>query len=220
MIGVLLALACGEPPPPEAKPPPPPMDLSKIHDSSFCDRYAEHPELLGYCLTSVAAKPRIRESVESLCGRAGPFESECRRAWAAARIQPQQGQTLDTLLAACGRDSDCAFEVLDARGPEDVLAHVALCRERVPAYEEDCARHALSIWWNQRAPDAPELARVANAGLPWPELVGRYVGTVIACAPPERATLGDCVGPPAVIAACEIAIREIAERPSICEVVR
>jgi hypothetical protein len=206
-------LACGEAPP--AKPAPPPMDLSKIHDSSFCDRYAD-PEFEGYCRLSVAAKPRIREPVDSLCGPAGPFEVECRRAWVAARIQPQQGYDMDTLLAACRDDSDCAFEVLDARGPEDVLAHAALCQARVPTYAEDCIRHALSIWWNRRHPDAAELARVSDADLPYPALVGRYVGTVIACDDIES----ECLGPEEAVAACQEALRDVAKRPSICEVVR
>jgi len=170
-----------------------------------CDAHAD-PAVADYCWMREGAAAADADEAAALCERARSYARDCQSQWAAARLTSDLSTA--ALLAFCGDNPDCAFQVLDGRPDADVLGQIAACEAAGP-YADDCVVHALSRW-RQARPDAAEVARVADAGLA-PLEVGRVVAAVVACQ-----EVGDCGDHPQLSAACASALAEIARTPSIC----
>ena len=170
------------------------------------------PQVAAYCWMRRGAATEDPEEAAAACARAGALAPDCRGMWVGRQLGSDR--STEVLLRACGppgdRDSaDCAFQVLDARPEDDLLAQLRACTRWASPFAEDCAVHALARWRRSR-PGAEEVARVAAAGL-FPQRSAEVVAAVIAC----QGT-GDCGDHPALGAACREAIAEIRRRPSIC----
>jgi hypothetical protein len=214
--GVLL-LGCSPPPAPPppaveatpapaAAPRPPPRHLSD------CEAYTD-PEAASYCrLLLTSRRPLVMGTALAICGDAGVWVEDCRMEWVAHRLSSDKF-TREELLAGCAGDPDCNFRVLDDRIEGDVLDQIADCKVLAGRYASDCTRHALSRW-RRASPDGAEMQRVMD-GAPSKTLVGLYIGLVVAC---EQ--VGACLGPPAAIRECEASIRDVENRPAVCDAVR
>ncbi len=185
-----------------------------------CDAHPD-PDVAAYCwMREGAAAPSPAQALTT-CARAADLAPDCRSLWVSAHLQAPDLDA-DALLAVCRGDDpvahgvaadrvagDCALSVLDARPEPDLLAQLARCPMAGP-FADDCAVHAFDRW-RRAPPDAAEVARVAAAGV-YPEHTGRYVAAVVACS-----GVGDCGEDPAVHPHCEASLREIAQRPEICQ---
>lgn len=126
------------------------------------------------------------------------------------RTDRSSGFGTEELLAVCAGNVDCAFELLDFRPSDDVIEQFELCLLHVGKYGDDCAGHALQRWWFG-APDAADVARVADARTPFAEKVGYFVGASIACA-----GVGACGSRPDVVRVCENAVDHLTRNPHLC----
>ena len=137
------------------------------------------PDAHGYCLAKLGARLSTAEEVEALCPDAGEWESECRYGWVAGRMTDHR-YTTQALLEACGPSDDCAFELLDARPLDDVLAQAEACTTHAGRHARDCFGHALQRWWMD-SPDAEDRARVFAAATANPDRQAYYAAVYAVC---------------------------------------
>ena len=214
----LTTLGCGEPPdeqsntstaptPPEAGElglPPPDGGIPQ------CDAYKGNDDVYGYCIYKFAGGfPNIAE-VERLCPMAGPWEKECRHAWVSGRMNASSGVDMDTLLEVCDGNPDCTFELIDFRPNPDVVTQMNYCINHVGPYIRDCLGHAMQRWW-YTAPDAEEVARVANVKSPFPDRIAFYVAASVACS-----GIGTCDGDPKMKSICVKNVENYKKFPNRC----
>lgn len=147
-----------------------------------CDRYADHPEVDGWCrVRGAGAAP----DVEAWCGAAGRWEAECRAAWVEPRLRAAT-PSREVLLAACGGGTACALDVLDHRASGPVLDQLLDCPPHTGELVGHCVHHALQRWQQQRPSPAAlrELATTAaDLAPPLPSWVGFHLGGVVQCLP-------------------------------------
>lgn len=187
-----------------APPPPLPGELFA------CGKYVGVPNALGYCIASHGERLRSLEEVEAICPRAGDWEGECRRAWVSGQLNPNSRYSTEQLVAACGPNTDCAFEILDFRPAATVDAQIDRCTAHAGEYRNDCVVHAMERWW--RAHPAPEeVARVAALRSQYPNQIGYYVAAAVACQ-----GVGSCEGDPEVRTACERGVGQFQQDPGTC----
>ncbi len=203
----------------EAPPPVPSPVAADLQWASDCSRY-ENTNVRGYCLMKVASSGHGPETAETVCGEAGPWEADCRQAWATSRARdgmtdqhgkwmPSHWSTQD-LLAGCDDNEDCRFAILDARPAKNPVEQMRLCDEFAGKYGLDCAMHALDRW-TRSSPDVESIQPVALQPL-FPEETGRYIAIFVAC----RET-GSCEGNDAMTASCKESVASIRANPDFCQ---
>lgn len=208
-VGALAALiACGQGQTPsheEGEPPPPlPGELFA------CGKYHRLPNALGYCIASHAERLRSLEEVESTCPLAGDWEGECRRAWVSGQRNPTSRYSTEQLIAACGANADCAFELIDFRPADSIDEQIGRCTQHTGEYKNDCVVHTMERWWRAR-PEPEEVARVAALHTIYPQQLGYYVGAAVACQ-----GVSTCFGDPEVEAACKRSVEQFRQDPGTC----
>ncbi|MES2641648.1 MAG: hypothetical protein V4850_19305 [Myxococcota bacterium] len=207
---ILLLLACAEPP----SPPPAPPARAPGAPTSPLDRCAAHvasPEVFGYCLTREVRSVTDVTAMAELCVRAGAWEGPCRHSWVVQQRRDRRGTDPAVLLAACGGDPDCSFEVLDAAPRGDVFAQIDACEAHVHQYASDCTVHALQRWV-EGTPTVAEAGELRARFVHHPQAIGRFLA-MAGCADVGIAC-GD--GPDPVSAACRTAEARQAARPGLC----
>jgi hypothetical protein len=176
LLGVLGACGRDPAPPPTGKP-----AANADAVLAWCARYADLPDVRGFCLVEqIQELPRL-EDVELVCPKAGDWEPPCRHAWVSEQGRRNVPWSGEQLLRACGNSEDCVFQILDTHGNPDVVGAVRSCEERVPKYLQDCTSHALHRWVVERRPDDAEAARVLSALPAHLDLVAEQMGMADAC---------------------------------------
>lgn len=174
-----LLMACGQAGTPAVDEPPRTVAETLL---ATCASYADAPDAYGFCITERVGTLPSPESVEAVCPKAGTFENECRAAWVLAQSRSNVQRPPEELLAACGSNQDCKFQVLDTRYPRgDVAEAVKRCEKHVADYARYCVGHALHRWVAEQKPDDAEVARVAAAVPKYAVAVGHYMGIADAC---------------------------------------
>jgi len=164
----------------------------------------------GYCIYKFAGGFPSQEEVDRLCPLSGRWEEECRHAWVAGRMNMSSGISTEVLLAACGRNVDCTFELLDFRPDADVLVQLNLCVRYAGRHSVDCGGHAMQRWW-QSKPDEEDVIRVAAARTRFPDKVGYYIAANQICR-----EIGSCEGDPDTVRECERFVGYFEENPTKC----
>ena len=149
-----------------------------------CDAY-KNDDVYGYCIYKFAGGfPNIAE-VERLCPMAGQ-EKECVR-MGLGRMNASSGVDMDTLLEVCWQSWlhiwTHRFSSQSRRRDSNNY-----CINHVGPYIRDCLGHAMQRWW-YTAPDAEEVARVANVKSY--KSIAFYVAASVACS-----GIGTCDGDP------------------------
>jgi len=178
----LLLLACAEQP---VRPPPPagPRELRAATVASSrasCAQYDDVPEVLGVCLSQRVVSLSSSSDVEALCPSAGAWEGACRQAWVEEQLRLRRDVPDDQLIAACGSNSDCAFQIIDRAPSPDVLTQITRCETYAVAYQSDCIGHALHRWVVSRPTPEAGAAVLAAAGRNT-KRVAMYFGMSEAC---------------------------------------
>ncbi len=189
----------------------PPADRVLPPELAVCATHAGDDRLLGYCLASQAVLLRHLD-LSTVCGQVTPYARECRHNWAAARARWSPETPLATLLEACRADGDCAFDVLDARNPPDLVTTIGLCRTFVTDHVRDCVGHAAARW-AESVTLAEEVARVAAMDEEFDWMIGFHLATAVVCREIEGA-LCPVAGPRAQ--ACKSRARQLRAEPSEC----
>lgn len=166
MIALLL-LACGDGRGGPPMPPPGPLEMRAATVASTrasCAPYEDVPEVLGVCLAQRVVSLESAADVELLCPSAGAWEAGCRQAWVDEQVRLGRDVPDERLIAACGGNSDCAFQVIDRAPSPDVLVQMTRCETYAVAYQSDCIGHALHRWVNARPTPEQGAAVLAAAG--------------------------------------------------------
>jgi hypothetical protein len=145
-----------------------------------CAQYDDLPEVLGVCLAQRIVSLSTVADVNALCPQAGEWESTCRQAWVDEQQRLRKSFAPDELLAACGPNDDCAFQILDTWPAADVLDQIARCEAHARTYESDCVGHALHRWTMGR-PTPEEGLRVRAARAQHAQQLAAFFGMSEAC---------------------------------------
>ena len=170
-----------------------------------CERYAEMPDVYGFCITSMAGGL----SSSAACEAAGRWQDRCRTVWVEARLHPSSGATAQDLLVACG-DADCRLDVLDFRAEPALLDQVEWCGQWAAENAPHCVSHAVQRWRAER-PSAADLIAIASWEGVLADWLGHHLAEAVVC---DR--LGTCSGSSAVQEACERAAEALRSGRSTC----
>ncbi|MFT4976170.1 MAG: hypothetical protein ACI8S6_002066, partial [Myxococcota bacterium] len=178
----------------------------------MCDRYLGDDNTYGYCIYRYAGGMRTRAEMEEACGRAGPWEADCRHGWVAGRMQPGSGFETADLLDACGETPDCTFELIDFRPDPDPVVQIGLCAQHTGPYARDCAGHAMQRFWlTDPSPEAWQ--QVALSRMPFQDRVGYWLGVEVQCF-----QKGECMGAGPVLHNCQQTVSDFARNPARCPI--
>lgn len=170
-----------------------------------CERYAEMPDVYGFCVTSLAGGLHSPKD----CQAAGRWQDRCHTVWVEARLHPDSQASTETLLATC-RDADCRLDVLDFRAEPALLPQVERCGQWAEENAPHCVSHAVQRW-RASQPSADDLAEIAS----WEGILGDWLGhhlaEAVVC---DR--IGSCVGSSVVQGACERAAAALQSGQSEC----
>lgn len=175
-----------------------------------CDQYRHNAGAFGYCLYTQAGGFPRPDDVDRLCPLAGEWETQCRHAWVAGRMEEGSGYELEFLLEMCKGNPDCTFELLDFRPAPEIEVQLARCRQWAGVHSDNCTGHAMQRWW-QGGVDADEVSRVAAMPNPHPRKAGFWIAAAVQCQ-----GIGSCDGDPAVQAACEGQVEAFTRKPERC----
>lgn len=176
----------------------------------LCDKYRDLENAYGYCVYRYVGGLRTVAEMESACALAGDWSSACHHAWVSGRMQPNTGFSTEELLAACGGNPDCAFELIDFRPEADPVEQMKLCAAHAGPYARDCAGHAMQRWW-LTDPSAEEWAYLAQYTTPFADRVGYWLGVEVGCF-----SKGTCAGVGFVQQQCEQSLAQFQAKPATC----
>ncbi len=185
-------------------------ELMPASGHPVCDQYRHNAEAYGYCLYTQAGGFPRPDDVDRLCPLAGEWESQCRHAWVAGRMEDDGQYEMEFLLDMCKGNPDCTFELLDFRPAPEIEVQLERCRKWAGQHADDCTGHAMQRWW-QAGVDAEEVARVAAMPNPHPRKVGFWLAAAVQCQ-----GVGACDGASAVQAACEGQVEAFTRKPERC----
>lgn len=137
-----------------------------------CEAYAAEPAFLAACAAQHLPTTTSVDGAEAACRALGPAAESCIAQWVARHAVDTRDVSRERVLALCGGDQDCAFQVLDQRPSGDVVQEVTDCRRYATAYGADCVGHALQRF-STRHPGAEECA--AALALPDPAVKARML---------------------------------------------
>ena len=185
-----------------------------------CDPYLPEPAVYAFCVRRTTLAMPVLAAGARCDTLPTELAADCRHAWVQSAVdRPETSR--DELLAMCGGQADCAFEVIDRRSSLDPIRQVRDCDAWAGTYAEDCVRHALDVWKVSR-PDDAAVAAVGEAARAHPEAFGAAVGIVRACAgrigsggASASAELG-CPLEPVAAAACVAAAQGVGPGSPAC----
>ena len=145
-----------------------------------CERYRDTiPLARERCLITAARTLPGVEEMTAACSPTGPLIAECHAQWVDMRRR-RDDLSATTLVAACAPSDDCALQILDNYHPVlEVIAQMARC-DAAGRYHGTCVAHAMRRW-AEAGPDGADIERVLAAQGPYPDVVGRAVGMIVAC---------------------------------------
>lgn len=161
-----------------------------------CAEYRQLPEVYGVCLAERVMSLGSAAEVGDLCPQAGRWEEACRQAWVDHQVRMHSAVSRTDLLAACGPNADCAFQLLEASPAADVLDQIRACETYVRAYESDCIGHALHRWVDARPP-ATDAERVLTGAPGHAPQIASFLGMSEGCG----GTMA-CAGDDTLVALC------------------
>ena len=146
-----------------------------------CKRYEDQdPDLYGYCVYKYAGGFESVEALTIQCGRAGKWESDCRHAWVAGRMDKKSGVSMEALLEVCGDNADCSFELLDFRPSNEVTVQMDRCTDHAGEHAGDCIRHAMQRWYYTK-PSEADVQRIGGYQTLHSDKVGYWLAAVVQC---------------------------------------
>ncbi len=133
------------------------LALGGCEEAGPCEAYAGDPAFLAACAGQLLPTTNVLPQAEAQCAGLGVAAESCIAQWVAKHAVDTLDVDRGRVIALCGRDQDCAFQVLDQR-PAGILAQeVADCRRHAASYGDDCVGHAMQRF-ARRHPDAAACA--------------------------------------------------------------
>ena len=108
-----------------------------------CRDYLNDSESFAYCMMEQVVFFTSLEDAASHCELAGEGASQCRHRWVSVQRANPDGYSREELMAFCGDNADCAFELLEFR-PHENMEETNL--SGLPQHVENCW-HAIQAWW-------------------------------------------------------------------------
>ena len=178
-----------------------------------CRDYLDDSESFAYCMMEQVVYFTALEEAAAHCELAGEGESQCRHRWVSVQRANPDGYSRDELMAFCGDNADCAFELLEFRPHEDMQEQISLCQAHTAEHEENCVGHAIQAWWLAGVDDESFRA-AAEVASPYPEKMGYFLAASVACSDPA---VGDCQwAHTSVVAHCERHQEAMMRKPETC----
>ena len=147
-----------------------------------CEKYSGEPNIEGYCRMIWAPTLESQAEMEESCGRAGPWEGECRAAWLEVQMTSSWGaqQSHHDLLKICGAFEECALAVLKTRTDPSIQSQLRLCRDHTGDQASTCAMHSLQRWWRGQT-DTQPIQTLRSIDTSLDEDIGWWIAAIGTC---------------------------------------
>ena len=178
-----------------------------------CRDYLNDSESFAYCMMEQVVFFTSLEDAASHCELAGEGASQCRHRWVSVQRANPDGYSREELMAFCGDNADCAFELLEFRPHENMEEQIQLCQAHTAEHVENCVGHAIQAWWLAGVSEE-SFRSTAEMASPYPEKMGYFLAASVVCSDPP---VGDCQwAHPSVIAHCERHEDAMTRKPETC----